>query len=171
MSVGALNETVSAARDYLNGVLAECETWEDLAAAYRSVRGLFPTDKDRYAQLRTTGVGADTLLKFLGSNWNAKDRKTAFLKRGPVHQNAEIREGPIDTTAEVSEAAKVSTDTVSKVRQILKHDPKAAVAAGAREKQREGGKNKVVQKSAQAKGKTRDALAKLAGCSHDRVTR
>jgi len=60
MSVGALNETVSAARDYLDGVLAACGTWEGLKMADRSVRHLFENAKS-FANSRRDGVGRETL--------------------------------------------------------------------------------------------------------------
>lgn len=45
------------------------------------------------------------------------------------------------------------------------------IAEQARERQREGGREKAVQKSAQAESKTRDEVAKLAGVSHDTIAK
>lgn len=52
-------------------------------------------------------------------------------------------------------------------RSVLALKLKPLIAEKAKERQIEGGKNKVVQKSAQAK--TRDELAKVAGVSHDTI--
>jgi hypothetical protein len=55
-----------------------------------------------------------------------------------------------------------------KAEMVLALEPE--IAAEAKEKQREGGREKVVQTSAQA-GKTRDELANLAGVSHDTIAK
>ncbi len=45
------------------------------------------------------------------------------------------------------------------------------LAAEAKERQRQGGREKVVQNSAQPSGKTREKLAAIAGTSHDTISR
>ena len=48
---------------------------------------------------------------------------------------------------------------------------KGEIAGRAKKRQVLGGKNKVVQNSAQPKGKTRNELARIAGVSHDTISR
>jgi len=59
-------ETVRAAKDFLDGELGKYESPKEILAANKTISGLFPTNPDRYGQLRKEGVGQTTILKFLG---------------------------------------------------------------------------------------------------------
>lgn len=64
-SPAVINETVHAAKDYLDGELARCESWGDLN---KTIKILFDTEHS-FTQTKNHGVGQTTILKFLGGNW------------------------------------------------------------------------------------------------------
>lgn len=66
-SPAVINETVAAAKEYLDGELARCESWELLN---KNIKQLFES-KERFSQIKNSdnGVGQTTILKFLGKNW------------------------------------------------------------------------------------------------------
>jgi hypothetical protein len=68
-SPAVINETVHAARDYLDSELAKCESWE---RTDKNIRSLF-SSPESYTKTRETGVGRDTIRKFLGENWAHKE--------------------------------------------------------------------------------------------------
>ena len=105
----------------------------------------------------------------------AKERQRAGGGSGPSGRQKSVpqKSAEPETRDAMARLAGMSHDTYAKAK---------AIAAEAKERQREGGKNKVEQKSAQAprgqkgvqisahlKGQTRDELATLAGVSHDPV--
>lgn len=64
-SPAVINETVHAAKDFLDGELAKYETW---AGSNRSIRPLF-SEEGGFQKAKKEGAGRDTILKFLGGNW------------------------------------------------------------------------------------------------------
>ena len=66
-----INETVAVAKEYLDGELKKCETWEECKTKKSYLINLLGTtmQEDNYQSLRSRGVGQTTLLKFLGKNW------------------------------------------------------------------------------------------------------
>ena len=64
-SPAIVNETVRAAKKFLDDELAKCER---LDRADKNISPLF-TDEGNFQQCKQHGVGRDTILKFLGSNW------------------------------------------------------------------------------------------------------
>lgn len=64
-SPAVINETVHAARDFLNAELAKHKTWEH---ANKSIRVIFSSNS-QFQQCKRDGVGQGTILKFLGGNW------------------------------------------------------------------------------------------------------
>ncbi len=81
-----INETVFAAKEFLDGELAGKE-WED---SLKYMRVLFDS-KHAYQQAKNkkTGVGEPTILKFLGGNW--KQRKTILQEIFLWHSGKEFR--------------------------------------------------------------------------------
>ena len=66
-SPAVINETVHAARDFLNKELAKYATWEE--CLNESIKALFTGIKGDFKHCKTKGVGQTIILKFLGSNW------------------------------------------------------------------------------------------------------
>lgn len=64
-SPAVINETVAAAKEYLDGELARCESWERVNTFIKS---LFESPES-FTKTKQTGVGQTTILKFLGKNW------------------------------------------------------------------------------------------------------
>lgn len=61
-----VNETVLAAKEFLDGELRKTETFKDMAT--KSIRRLFDNAKS-FFDAKRDGVGQTTILKFLGGNW------------------------------------------------------------------------------------------------------
>lgn len=66
-SPAVYTETVLVAKEYLDGELAKCETWEELRAN-KSISSLIDGEKG-FRSSKGQGVGQTTILKFLGGNW------------------------------------------------------------------------------------------------------
>ena len=64
-SPAVINETVLAAKEFIDGELAKYETWEDLN---KTIKILFDTEHS-FIQTKTHGAGQTTILAFLGGNW------------------------------------------------------------------------------------------------------
>ena len=60
-----INETVLAVKEYLDAELAKCEKLE---CADNSIRALFKGKKGDFQHCKASGVGRETILKFLGGN-------------------------------------------------------------------------------------------------------
>src|SRR5574343_646837 len=60
-SPAVINETVAAAKEYLDGELARCESWERVNTFIKS---LFESPES-FTKTKQTGVGQTTILKFL----------------------------------------------------------------------------------------------------------
>jgi len=67
MSPAVVNETVLAAKEFLDGELAKCGTVKDIPSYLIDLLGT--KNEDNYMSLRSRGVGQTTILKFLGGNW------------------------------------------------------------------------------------------------------
>ena len=63
-SPAVVNETVLAAKEFLDGELTKSESFGTLNESIKRL-----TDKHNYDKLKETGVGQTTILKFLGGNW------------------------------------------------------------------------------------------------------
>jgi hypothetical protein len=66
-----INETVLAARDFLNRELAKYETWGICQRAKSYLTNLLDRNlsEGKFSDMRQHGVGQSTILKFLGGNW------------------------------------------------------------------------------------------------------
>jgi hypothetical protein len=62
------NETVLAARDYLDGELKRYKTWDAMRRANKIISSLIDGEKG-FRSAKGQGVGQTTILKFLGGNW------------------------------------------------------------------------------------------------------
>ena len=63
-----VNETVRAAKEYIDGELKKCKTWDD-ACADKSISTKFVTNSMGFVKLKKQGAGRDVLSKFLGGHW------------------------------------------------------------------------------------------------------
>jgi len=69
-----VNETVKAVRDYLNGLLAQCKTWEEfLGFKFNAQTGI--DSAGAFRNTKRDGIGGKTITRFLNSgqlkgNWN-----------------------------------------------------------------------------------------------------
>ncbi len=86
---GVINETVLAAKDFLDAELAKCETW---ATSDKSIKGLFDCQR-AFETAKGMGVGRDTIQKFLGSNMKA------WMVQNALMTLTAIEEGTIDRKA------------------------------------------------------------------------
>jgi hypothetical protein len=66
-SPAVINETVLAAKEFIDAELAKYETWEE-ARSDKNIRALFNSQED-WATPKGRGAGRDTILAFLGGNW------------------------------------------------------------------------------------------------------
>jgi hypothetical protein len=66
MSPAIINETVLAAKEFLDGELAKGSNRKELSN--RHIKQLFSNDAE-YRNTKSKGVGQTTILKFLGGNW------------------------------------------------------------------------------------------------------
>lgn len=66
-SPAVINETVFAAKEFIDSELAKYETWE----AYRLNKNINPivSDAGNFTQVKKNGAGQTTILAFLGGNW------------------------------------------------------------------------------------------------------
>lgn len=65
-SPAVINETVFAAKEFIDSELAKYETWEE--ASDKNIRSWI-SDKQAWYKLKASGAGRDTICAFLGSNW------------------------------------------------------------------------------------------------------
>lgn len=61
-------ETVKATRNYLNAELAKYESWEDASEGLINLLDL--ANQSTFQNIKTKGVGKNTIQKFLGENWS-----------------------------------------------------------------------------------------------------
>jgi len=66
-SPAVVNETVLAAKEFLDSELAKYENFDKCPD--KSIRALFTGTKGDFLHCKTHGVGRDTIHKFLGRNW------------------------------------------------------------------------------------------------------
>lgn len=90
-----INETVLAAKEFLDGELAKAETWAKLKSTNKSISSLFE-DEHGYRRAKA-GVGQTTILKFLGGNWKQYMIQEALdtLRR----DKQSVKEGGVDRKA------------------------------------------------------------------------
>lgn len=63
-------ETVRASRDFLNAELAKYDSWDELEQyPDEPIRVLFTNIKGDWKKCKQSGVGRETILKFLGDGW------------------------------------------------------------------------------------------------------
>ena len=87
-STKVINETVKAAKEYLDSELVKYETWEE--CPNKSIKALFNGTKGDFLHAKNKGVGQTTLLKFLGKNWKQHQiqRALAILNNEEVDREA-----------------------------------------------------------------------------------
>jgi len=88
-SPAVINETVLAAKEFIDGELAKYGTWE---TSDKNIRCLF-NSATAFSEIKTRGAGRDTILAFLGGNW-----KQWMIQEALATLNAE-REEKIDRHA------------------------------------------------------------------------
>lgn len=66
-----INETVLAAKRFLDGELAKCETWKDISV--KNMTDIFISHnvdaKKAFSNAKRDGIGRDVIVRFLGGNW------------------------------------------------------------------------------------------------------
>jgi len=135
--------TVRAVKEFLDGELAKCNNYEE----FRSNKGIRPNfpeidSETAFRSIKAKGTGQTTILKFLGPPWKQwMVQLTPILDISP-YERAEL---------------------ALKLKDII--------AEKAKEKQREGGKKKVLQISGEPPIRTGKELAKIAGISHDTTSK
>ena len=110
------NETVLAAKDFLDGELAKYDT---LNRDDKSIT-LIVTDESNFQQLKKNGVGRETILKFLGGNWTQytvrtdqmetkvlEPKKRICANCGTKFEVTETRGGRLSCSPECSHAGKL----------------------------------------------------------------
>jgi ParB-like chromosome segregation protein Spo0J len=69
LTPGLVNETVKAAKDFIEAELAKFDTWEEFqGGSNKFIRPLVP-EKGTFQLIKKNGAGQTTILKFLGNNW------------------------------------------------------------------------------------------------------
>jgi hypothetical protein len=66
-SPAVMVQTISAAKEFLDAELAKYEAWDN-AGDFASVKKLFASNR-QFQEVKRSGVGRDTIVKFLGGNW------------------------------------------------------------------------------------------------------
>jgi hypothetical protein len=87
--IAAVNETVLAAKEFLDGELAKYETWADIRSDISIRTNLGIQNGQAFAKLKGSGVGRDTIKDFLGGNWKGWVIQEAPRNRG--HQTPQNR--------------------------------------------------------------------------------
>ena len=62
-----INETISVAKDFLDGELAKYENWEEVPPGLLDSIDL--KNRSAFQNIKTKGAGTPTICKFLGENW------------------------------------------------------------------------------------------------------
>ena len=91
-SPAVVNETVLAAREFLNAELKKYKTWED-ACANESIITTIVDNAKAFVKLRDQRPGQTTILKFLGANWKQ------WMVQEALKVLDEEKEGKIDRKA------------------------------------------------------------------------
>jgi hypothetical protein len=76
-----INETVFAAKDFLDAELAKYGSWDH---ADKNIRVVFSSNS-QFQQCKQDGVGRETLLKFLGGAWNENHIQEALTVYYSIH--------------------------------------------------------------------------------------
>ena len=77
-SPSVINETVWVVRDYLDKELKKYETWDDIRSGKNARTILGIENGQAFAKLKGTGVGRDTIHKFLGEAYQDWEIKSAL---------------------------------------------------------------------------------------------
>lgn len=78
-SPAVMTQTILTAKEYLDAELAKYETWEDVRSGVFARAILDIKTGQEFAALKKTGVGRETLVKFLGGNWTLYKVRHALL--------------------------------------------------------------------------------------------
>jgi len=103
-----INETVHAARDFLDRELKKYATWEEAKCPNKFIRALFTGTKGDFKHCKNHGVGQTTILKFLGKNWEGK--------RWMIQEALSLLDNKDDVDIEAVE----SLETMGKAREFHK---------------------------------------------------
>jgi len=100
-----VNETVLAAKEFLDGELAKYETWNNVN---KSIKVMFASNR-QFQEVKKAGVGQTTILKFLGGNWKQWKIQEALKvldgeKRGIFNRKAIESVGNMDRMRAFSQA-------------------------------------------------------------------
>ena len=68
LTPGLINETVRAAKVFIEGELGKYGTWEEFRSSHL-MKILDGSRKEDFSRIKKTGPGQTTILKFLGNNW------------------------------------------------------------------------------------------------------
>jgi hypothetical protein len=111
-------ESISVAKEYLEGELAKYETWEDVSSD-KSIRCVFK-DSRSFQECKTKGIGRDIIKKFLGDNWKEWQIQEALkiLNAG--------KDGTLDVDALTKEHTKLDTAHIVADTLIKNNVPKKA---------------------------------------------
>lgn len=80
-SVAHSNLTIKQARNYLDGLLDQFDTWEDFLA-YEFIRQNWFTDPESFYRSKREGVGTDVITSFLGKAWKRQTVSNSLLQIG-----------------------------------------------------------------------------------------
>lgn len=75
-SPAVTTQTILTAKEFLDAELAKYETWDN-AGEITSVKKLFASNR-QFQEVKRSGVGRDTIVKFLGGNWTNHKVRTAL---------------------------------------------------------------------------------------------
>ena len=88
-SPAVVNETVLAAKEFLDVELKKCDSWDRVD---KFIKTMFKSNSE-YQNCRKNGVGRTTILKFLGANWKQ------WMVQEALRVLDEEKEGKIDRKA------------------------------------------------------------------------
>lgn len=74
-----INETVMAAKQFLDKELAKYETWAEFKRRADNVVSSLFLSQESFAEPKGKGVGRETLQKFLGGNWKQTMIQSALV--------------------------------------------------------------------------------------------
>ena len=91
-SPAVTTQTIQTAKEYLDTLLAKYKTWKE-ARSDKNIRGAF-SNENQWSTPKGRGVGAETVLSFLGGNWKEWMVKEAlvFIKDFDVYLDKEAVE-------------------------------------------------------------------------------